>query len=237
MRKPKLTYIPAFIVLLFNMVLWMTGQFITSDSRWREIVESWPMSFIWLGTICFLIGLFVQDLYNQNSWVMENWRVINKLFKVVTLHVGHIEDEPEHLSVILLIKYIREIKNGLITITVIPQNSEKKSNPFITHHEENINCPSHRDRRITICSLRVPRPNKPAIHSVWGEEVGSVDILDGQKTITPGSSNLVIVEVKNKFRKQRFEFMIDFKSPTAVSSPDLPYIHLMRFDEVANVYK
>ena len=230
MQKPKSTYaLSGSGIFLSAGLPWMLEQVATTSGYWGKI----PFGWLLVSFLFFLAGQLIQDLFNESSWIRVNWRTLNKLFEVVALRTGHHRDEPERLSIIFLIKYIREIKNGTITVTVRPQNYKAK--PFVVIHKENINSPAYTDNKITVCILRVPRPRQPPIHSLWGEEVGGVNILDHQQTIVPGSKNLITVEVKNKLRTQRYEFFLDFENPC--SGNDLPYVHLMGLDEAINVHR
>ena len=227
---PKQTHlIPLVTTSLLGMAWNMVKEYASEQSFWQNI----PFEYLIAIMLAFWVGLIVQDLYNKESWLWENRRIINKLFDVVALHVKHIEETPERLSVVLLIKYIREIKNGIITITVTAQNIRNPLKPFVIHCEAKVNCPAHSNKRIIICNLRIPRSNQPAIHSLWGKEVGGIELKEGQKTIVDGSKNLVVIEVKSKCRIQRFEFIADFCSPCL--SQDMPYVNLIRPDEIANV--
>jgi len=196
----------------------MLEQFAANQEFWKDI----PFGWITVVLFAFWAGLLAQDLYNKESWLRNNWRVINKLFDVVSLHVAHVEKPPEVISVVLKIKYTRNIKNGELTITSTPLH--ERMQPFIIQHETEINKPSYSDRKIVVCNL----PVAPASHSSWGEDVGGEVLKDGQQTVGLGVRHLVCVELKSRFMKQKIEFFIDALNPNELKNS---FVHLERMDE------
>lgn len=177
--------------------------------------------------VAFWIGLVIQDLYNKDSWLHKYWRDWNRLFDVHTLHSEHVRDDPERVAVYVLLKFIRKIRGGELVVTVVP--SYKGASPFVTHKEVQLNSAAFEDRKLTICTLRVPRPHKLAIHSLWGETIGGVTLEQGQQSVTPQSKNLVSIAVRGGWRRQKFDFMVDFLHADRLNES---YVYLQREDDI-----
>lgn len=51
-------------------------------------------------------------------------------------------------------------------------------------------------KRLLLGSLRIAKPDRPAVHSIWGSELGTVDLKPGQRPIVPGSTrNLIEISI------------------------------------------
>ena len=189
----------------------MLEQGASASEAWSNFPFEWVMGLV----LAFWLGLFVQDFFNRQSWIYKNWRLINQVFEIGAIHSAHIEEQPERAIVRVLLRFVREIKDGRIVVSVHPLY--KNAHSFVVFDEKIGDCPRHSEKSLILCNVPIRKPGWTPIHAVWGEEIGSLDIKDGQKTIVPNSENIIEIVVKSRWREQSFRFLAKFTDPSRVA--------------------
>lgn len=201
----------------------MVEQALSTQPWWQDL----PFWTIILSFIAFSAGAVIQDLYNKNSWIYENLREINKSADLLKIQIVENESPATHVSIIINLKFTREIKDGRIYITVYPLYANIRS--FVIFDDKNLNLPPDSEKKISICHERIPMPGEPPVHSLWGESIGGVDLREGDKTVMPHSRNLVKVTISNGRRNQNMWFMLHLLNRQRMGDTT---VYTMPLDEV-----
>ena len=187
---PSKTFIwPLSIVLLFglakdSLTTWVSGL----------VLPDW---FIWL-LVGVFVGSLINDILNPRSWFRHNWRVSRRLFDVETVHAGHHQWTPEHIELVCILKFRKEITKARLTVCVVTPFPTKDADKKISHNET-IDLVKDSTKRLILGNIAITRAGDPyACHSVWGEKVGSKDLEGGQLPITGLSRVTLEVSVNHQ---------------------------------------
>ncbi len=189
-KRPKATYLALPAAFVPEGGKWML-------ERWAEHQQWWhglPFGWMTLTILAFWVGVVVQDLMNEKSALRHNWREWKKVFDVLTVHAGHIQNGMERVDIMCLLKFRRDIKNALLVVRVIVPLSFNEPDIKVIH-QERLDIAGNGEKRLRLGNIAITRPGYEfARHSVWGEAIGGKDIALGQHTIY-ASKNIIEISI------------------------------------------
>ena len=201
----------------------------TNMAWWTANVQPLLEPLVWPIAPAFLLGLFIQDLYNKKSWIRENWRNWTRKFEVVFANVGYAE-EPRRLDVRTQIRFVKNIPSAQLTLRVYSCIGLNRP-PFV--HAISIakltDIIKDQIQTIEIAKLAIPFPGWIPFHSSWGPGAP-----DHRKALIGGSKNVVEIELTGSFIiTQRHRFFV--ANLTYGGPQDMPSLYLQ--DEDEDVFK
>lgn len=183
------------------MVMAVTEQFVTTSNGWSEFVQALPVMWIWSVASAFALGLFVQDLYNPQSWLWQNWRALNVMFEHAECWWEQALNEPIRREAYSRLVFTRDLKN--VELRVWGYISGNLA-PTLIDSRTGLRCLKNTDLRVILATAPIHEgsPLKPR----FGDQ-------DSPHTINPSEVKLVVVEMRSGWRKQSCAVEIYISAP------------------------
>jgi hypothetical protein len=137
-----------------------------------------------------------------------------RVFRLLALNQDQITD-PDRISIWCLLEFTEDIGPTSLTVRV---TTDAVNGPItrVVHTEELVRVAKNEQKRLTLGSLRIMRPDGPPIHSIWGSEPGAEALRPGQVTIMTDSKNVIEISVGSQTHRCRIEFVT--APPGAISA-------------------
>lgn len=187
-----LVVLPAILVLKAGQ--WSLEQWAQSAEWWKSI----PFGLLALLILSFWLGILVNDLLNSDSPLREWWREHRKVFDVLSVVASHY-DEPHELRIEIhcLTQFRRSVRNETLAVRVRVPLSFRPDDVRLVHQEQ-ITIAKDGQKRIRLGTMSITKPGAPhANHSLWGEVIGTPDLLPGQHSMF-ASRNIVEIQVASQ---------------------------------------
>jgi hypothetical protein len=162
---------------------------------------NWTGGLLW--TVCFWLALLVWSLCRHFRPVLREHR---RVFRMLAFSQDQHTD-PDRIAVWCLLQFCKDFGSATLTVRVTALLAGQLRTSVI-HTEALENVFRDETKRLQLGSLRIARPNRPAYHSIWGSEVGTEDLKQGQVAIIPGPTrNLIDISVGPQTYRCYMEFV------------------------------
>jgi hypothetical protein len=172
----------------------------------QAVSENWGGRVLWgLGITLLTWGLlFVYCIARQFPDAEREYR---RVFKLLALNQTYVETDPEHIEIWCLLQFCRDVYDVELVVRVTTFMNIGKPLKNLIYKETLTKIYRDDRKRLRLGCLRVAKPMKPAIHSVWGSEVGSPSLASGQVRIMTDSRNLIEISVSPQSYRAYLEFV------------------------------
>jgi|GEM_PF-3035468 len=185
-KKPHLGY-------LATLPFVIAGSFISESATATTWWTTLPFLYIAGIFIAYGVGVWINDIFDSNSWIHNNWREFKKTFDVSTINSIHIQGPPERVDINCVIKFKKNIADEYLTVRVVLPLPARKSRVQVIHHQKIISAAKDSIKHLRLGSISITRPHDPfARHSIWGEILGEQDLKNGEVPIIQAKQMLEI---------------------------------------------
>lgn len=188
-QKPTHAYWSLTLIAIPHGMSWVFETFIKTQQWWQSL----PLTGLTWIFLAVGFGLILGDCYNKNSWLRHNLKELHKVFEVQACCISQEFEPHEFFGIICLIKFTKNVKEAKLVIRVI--DIAHAGNSAHVVHDEKITMLKDSERRLRLGSL--PVNSSVGRHAVWGEKLGEVGLLPGQRPIY-GTNSVVEVSVNKQ---------------------------------------
>jgi hypothetical protein len=150
---------------------------------------NWSDGLTWAvgATLVIWLFLFGRSLRRHFCPVLREHR---RVFHMLAFDQDQHTD-PGRISIWCLLQFCKD--SGPATLTVrVNLLVGVLATSVVVHREELEHVSRDERKRLQLGSLRIERRHRPTYHSIWGSEIGTEDLKQGQVTMIPGSTQNLI---------------------------------------------
>jgi hypothetical protein len=167
---------------------------------------NWSSGLIW--AVCVWVALLAFYLHRHFRPVLREHR---RVFHMLAFNQNQHSD-PDRVLIWCLLQFCKDLGPATLTVRVTTLLARGPVTSVV--HTENLGNVSRDEKKLLqLGSLRIARPHeppRPAYHSIWGSEVGTEALKQGQVTImTDSSRNLIDISVG----PQTYRCYVEFVTP------------------------
>lgn len=158
--------------------------------------------------LAFWCGLILQDWYNKESWLWQNWYALNRTFVIDWVNTpGKNTPTMEWLELTADIRLLKSVKSATFTIRVHSCiNLSHARRVFVLSHFERGSLPVGHHEKHVLATIPIKRYDDKAMENqYWGQRYldgGAID--EGLTVFTDGGAeNVIEIEAQSGWRKQR----------------------------------
>ncbi len=131
-----------------------------------------------------------------------------RVFQMLAFNQDQIAD-ADRITIWCLLAFCKDFGPAelLVRVTTLLPVGAPITN--IVHRERLENVSRDGRKHLRLASLRIMRPHRPAYHSIWGSEVGTEDLKQGQVVITADTRSLIDISVG----PQTYRCYVEFVTP------------------------
>jgi hypothetical protein len=163
---------------------------------------NWTGGLIW--TVCVWLALLAYSLCWHCRPVRREY---SRVFRVLAFNQDQHTD-PDRIAIWCLLQFCKDLGPLDLIVRVTTLLAAGRTTRVV--HTEKLGSPSRdQTKRLPLGSLRIARPHRPAYHSIWGSEVGTEDLKQGQVAILTDSRNVIEISVG----PQTYRIYVEFVTP------------------------
>jgi hypothetical protein len=175
---------------------------VVSSGGIRAALENWDYALLW--TIGVWLALLV---FHASRHFQPLLREHRRVFRLLAFNQDQVSD-PDRVSIWCLLEFCRDLGPVDLTVRVTTLFAGGPTTRVV--HTERLERVLRGERkRLRLGSLRIAKPHRPAYHSIWGSEVGTEDLPQGQVPIMADSKHVIEIAAG----PQTYRCYIEFVTP------------------------
>lgn len=185
----------SYLVVFLPMLGLMTERWLSSQAWWQGTdLDFWSMIIV-----AFVFGLFFDDLWNHDSWIRKNFRILLE-FYVVEFFDTPLRDNGEFswLELTLRLRLLRGSNNVKFVIRAYSCMNKKTASQVFVLSELEIGVAA-KDKLVEFVVGIIPVANitkigKPQMYQTWGPNPRISGDAENMRTLFSGSDNMIQIE-------------------------------------------
>lgn len=189
MRRPNQTTV---ITLVFTVLLKLSEQLLHDQPWWQKHLS-------WLFTVCaaLFVGMLVDALMTEDSWLRENLRALTRVFVVETIARAHRANEQrgEWKEITIHLHFPRVARRITVTISVDSVTNLPQARRLFVLHSDFLDRVAKNERKTFVIAM-IPLARRDGAQGLmcWGNQYREPGDVAGMFPLSAGTENTVIVE-------------------------------------------
>jgi hypothetical protein len=182
--------LPWIYSLAYNLA---SGGFRVARANWTGGLI-WTV-FVWLALLAYSLCRHFRPVRREHC----------RVFRVLAVNQDQHTD-PDRIAIWCLLQFCKNLGPLDLIVRVTTLLAAGRTTRVV--HTEKLGYPSRdQTKRLPLGSLRIARPHRPAYHSIWGSEVGTEDLKEGQVAILTDTRNVIEISVGKQIHRIYVEFV------------------------------